>query len=91
MEEKISWGEAVKYLPMIRCFIVRIQRRTIVDFRKFSVQTVRGTNKSVYTTSQKQQRIFDYIDWLDEHYENNEASSRRVVSTKFIRANLRCC
>ena len=73
---------------MIRCFMVRIQRSIIVDFRKFPVQTVRDTNKSVYTTSQKQQRIFDYIDWLDEYYENNEASSRRVVSTKFIRDNL---
>ena len=41
----------------------------------------------MYTTSQKQQRILNYIDWLDEYYEN-EASSRRVVSTKFIRDNL---
>ena len=41
----------------------------------------------MYTTSQKQQRILNYINWLDEYYEN-EASSRRVVSTKFIRDNL---
>ena len=41
----------------------------------------------MYTTSQKQQRILNYIDWLDKYYEN-EASSCRVVSTKFIRDNL---
>ena len=41
----------------------------------------------IYTTSQKQQRILNYIDWLDEYYEN-KASNRRVVSTKFIRDNL---
>ena len=40
----------------------------------------------VYTTSQKQQRILNYINWLDEYYAT-EASSR-VVSTKFIRDNL---
>ena len=39
----------------------------------------------VYTTSQKQQRILDYIDWLDEY--KTEASSR-VVSTKFVRDHL---
>ena len=41
----------------------------------------------IYTTSQKQLRILNYIDFLDEYYEN-EASNRRVVSTKFIRDNL---
>ena len=41
----------------------------------------------IYTTSQKQLRILNYIDFLDEYYEN-KASNRRVVSTKFIRDNL---
>ena len=40
----------------------------------------------VYTTSKKQQRILDYINWLDDEYKT-EASSR-VVSTKFVRENL---
>ena len=39
----------------------------------------------VYTTSQKQQRILDYINWLDEY---KTESSSRVVSTKFVRDNL---
>ena len=39
----------------------------------------------VFTTSQKQQRILNYINWLDEY--KTEASSR-VVSTKFVRDNL---
>ena len=43
----------------------------------------------LYTTSQKRTKILNYIDWLDEYYDyENEASSRRVVSTKFIRDNL---
>ena len=43
----------------------------------------------MYTTSQKRKKILNYIDWLDEYYDyENEASSRRVVSTKFIRDNL---
>ena len=34
-------------------------------------------------------KILNYIDWLDEYYDyENEASSRRVVSTKFIRDDL---
>ena len=41
----------------------------------------------IYTTSQKQLRILNYIYFLDEYYKN-EASNRRVVSTKFIRDNL---
>ena len=41
----------------------------------------------VYTTSKKHQRIMNYIDWLDYEYKT-EASSSRVVSTKFIRENL---
>ena len=40
----------------------------------------------VYTTSKKQQRILDYINWLDDEYYKTEASSR-VVSTKFVREN----
>ena len=40
---------------------------------------------TVYTTSQKQQRLLDYINWLDEY--KTEPSSR-VVSTKFVRDNL---
>ena len=39
----------------------------------------------VYTTSQKQQKILDYINWLDKY--KTEASSR-VVSTKFVRDHL---
>ena len=41
----------------------------------------------IYTTSKKQLRIVNYIDFLDEYYENKD-SNRRVVSTKFIRDNL---
>ena len=40
---------------------------------------------TVYTTSQKQQRFLDYINWLDEY--KTEASSR-VVSTKFVRDHM---
>ena len=41
----------------------------------------------IYTTSKKQLRIVNYIDFLDEYYENKD-SNRRVVTTKFIRDNL---
>ena len=41
----------------------------------------------IYTTSKKQLRITNYIDFLDEYYEDKD-SNRRVVSTKFIRDNL---
>ena len=41
----------------------------------------------VYTTSKKHERIMNYINWLDYEYKT-EASSSRVVSTKFIRENL---
>ena len=40
---------------------------------------------TVYTTSQKQQRLLDYINWLDEY--KTEPSSR-VVSTKFVRDHM---
>ena len=39
----------------------------------------------VYTTSQTQRRMLDYINWLDEH---KTESSSRVVSTKFVRDHL---
>ena len=41
----------------------------------------------VYKTSKKHERIMNYINWLDDEYKT-EASSSRVVSTKFIRENL---
>ena len=41
----------------------------------------------VYTTSKKHEKIMNYINWLDYEYKT-EASSSRVVSTKFIRENL---
>ena len=39
----------------------------------------------VYTTSQTQQRMLEYINWIDEY---KTESSSRVVTTKFVRDHL---